>query len=525
MKTLTSSCIILLLLSSYQLFAQQPDSALYIDRSGNTVLSANLILKGGQVLLKNGSNAWLKAGNDDIILGTNQLTFGNGNNVTWLKAGGNGFTLGNNQSAYRLNLNDLGVYTVNQDLNLSISGSGNMFFKTKGNFAMLINNDGNVSMSRTGRNPVNRLEVDGALHMDGNPIYFRKGTSDPNDYIKWTGVSTTDEYAFDKIRISGWNGVELGVTSSNSTALSVSRAGFVGIGVNAQFPLHVSNIKGGSTQGYTQNAEAYALGYRVLTHYPTARNFSTCSIFAEGDIVSRNAFVSTSSSIYSDIRLKKDITLSSSAQDLEKIKQIEVVNYKMIDTIADDKVYKKVIAQQVQKVYPMATSTGFGTLPNVFELASTVTAIQKDNLYTLTLTKTQNLKVGDKVELKCQPANDVNVEVVAIHKNSIIVKSTTALNEQQSVFVYGTVATDVLTVDYDAISMLNVSATQELAKTVEALQKQVVLLKTQNVAMTMENEKLKNEQAKKMDLMMARLTQLEVARNKQGIAVAASKER
>ncbi|TKC06799.1 hypothetical protein FA048_16510 [Pedobacter polaris] len=513
MKTLASSCIILLLLSSYQLLAQQPDSALYIDRSGNTVLGANLILKGGQVLLKNGSNAWLKAGNDNIIFGTNQLTFGNGNNVTWLKASNNGFTLGNNQTGFKLNFNDIGMYTTNQDLNFTITGPGNMYFKTNGNFAMNINADGNVGINRKGTNPVNRLEIGGALHMDGNPIYFRQGTTDQSDYIKWTGVNPADEYAYDKIRISGWNGVELGVTSSNSTALSVSRAGFVGIGVNAQFPLHVTNIKGGSTQGYTQNAEAFALGYRVLTHYPTARNFSTCSIFAEGDVVSRNAFVSTSSSIYSDIRLKKDIILSSSAEDLEKIKQIEIVNYKMIDTIADHKIYKKVIAQQVEKVYPRAVGVGFSTLPNVFELATAIVA-QKDSLFTISITKTKDLKIGDKVELKCEPAQDVNVEVIAIAKYNITVKSATALNEQKSVFVYGTIASNVLTVDYDAISMLNVSATQELAKMVAALQKQVVQLKTQNVAMAIENEKLKKEQANTNGNILARLAQLEGSKNK-----------
>ena len=40
------------------------------------------------------------------------------------------------------------------------------------------------------------------------------------------------------------------------------------------------------------------------------------------------------------------------------------------------------------------------------------------------------------------------------------------------VFVYGKECTDLQGVDYDAISMLNVSATQELAKQVETLKQQ-----------------------------------------------------
>ena len=44
------------------------------------------------------------------------------------------------------------------------------------------------------------------------------------------------------------------------------------------------------------------------------------------------------------------------------------------------------------------------------------------------------------------------------------------LIESGSVFVYGREVDDFRTVDYEAISMLNVSATQELLKRIEALE-------------------------------------------------------
>jgi regulator of replication initiation timing len=48
------------------------------------------------------------------------------------------------------------------------------------------------------------------------------------------------------------------------------------------------------------------------------------------------------------------------------------------------------------------------------------------------------------------------------------------------VFVYGKNCLDLRSVDYDAIAMLNVSATQELAKKVEALEAENAKLKGEN---------------------------------------------
>ncbi|TKC06797.1 hypothetical protein FA048_16500 [Pedobacter polaris] len=502
---------LILTLSSNSIFAQaQPDSSLYIDRSGNTILGANLSLKG------------------DLI------SFGkNGVNPIWFKANNDGFTIGHSGTSNRLSFNSHAVYTENQDLNLAVIGTGNMHFKTNGNYAMMINQAGNVSIGNKGRNPIHKVEIDGALHMDGNPIYLRQDPNNLNDYIKWTGLSNSSGNTNDKVRVSGWRGVILGSTYLNTTALSTNSDGFVGIGTDnaqkpfqvdiknvgmslmvssagftgigtsdSQFPLHVATTQGGANISYRANGSpGVAMGWGSGVHDASSRNYKNCSIFAYGDIVTKNAIVSSGTAAYSDIRLKKDFKLSSSKQDLEKLKQIEIVNYKMIDTIADQKSYKKVIAQQVQKVFPMATNVSFSTLPNVFQTAVSIKKLQ-DSLYLITLAKPQSLKVGDQLELKCQPANDVLVQVTAVNKNTITIKSAIELNQQESVFVYGTKATDVLTVDYDAISMLNVSATQELSKIIDRQQKKIEDL-------TQEVERLKKEQTNTNQQILARLTQLE----------------
>lgn len=47
------------------------------------------------------------------------------------------------------------------------------------------------------------------------------------------------------------------------------------------------------------------------------------------------------------------------------------------------------------------------------------------------------------------------------------------MSEAAEVFVYGREVADLRSVDYDAISMLNVSATQELHRKIMTLQKEV----------------------------------------------------
>ncbi|MEO7216118.1 tail fiber domain-containing protein [Mucilaginibacter sp.] len=271
---------------------------------------------------------------------------------------------------------------------------------------------------------------------------------------------------------------ELFVGSDPSPTFIASHKGFVGIGVkDPQAPLSVYKKMGNTfyNQTYTKdNRKAFDIR---LEHngnkYNAGGQFSDCSIYAIGDIVTATAFVGAQNNSYSDIRLKKDFRASSPVQDLETLRKVQITDYKMIDTIENNRSYKKVIAQQVQKVYPMAVSTSFRTLPDVFQHAVSVTK-QADSLYTITLAKSAKLKAGEQLELKCPEAGDVKVNVVTLFGDkSFTVNAATDLTKQADVFVYGHPATDVLTVDYDAISMLNVSATQQLANIVDEQQKQI----------------------------------------------------
>ena len=87
------------------------------------------------------------------------------------------------------------------------------------------------------------------------------------------------------------------------------------------------------------------------------------------------------------------------------------------------------------------------------------------------------LKKGEKIQVIFDNKKEL-LEVLEVTENAFRVKQLATCNSQL-VFIYGRQIHDFHTVDYEAISMLNVSATQQLAKENERLKKRVAELETQ----------------------------------------------
>ena len=136
-----------------------------------------------------------------------------------------------------------------------------------------------------------------------------------------------------------------------------------------------------------------------------------------------------------------------------------------------NKRFKKVIAQQVEKVYPTAVSSngvrGFTFTPDIYSVPESV-KMEKPGVYTISLAKAHDLKDGDTVRLITPKDPELNAVAHVVNDKSFTVQTKEPLGDK--IFVYGKECTDLKAVDYDAISMLNVSATQELAKKVQTLE-------------------------------------------------------
>jgi hypothetical protein len=154
---------------------------------------------------------------------------------------------------------------------------------------------------------------------------------------------------------------------------------------------------------------------------------------------------------HSDARIKSVQGLSDSRKDLQTLLDIDITNYTMIDSVAHgNQTHKKVIAQQVKDVYPQAVSTATDVVPDIYKPAEI-----SDGWIALST----DIAPGDRVKLITEKKAGI-YEVLEINDSGFRVD----LPEDGRVFVYGREVEDFHNVDYEAISMLNVSATQELEK-------------------------------------------------------------
>ena len=193
------------------------------------------------------------------------------------------------------------------------------------------------------------------------------------------------------------------------------------------------------------------------------------SIYATNTIWAGSFIISSS-----DERIKLIQGRSDGMKDLTTLQGLEITDYQYKDVIAKgDELQKKLIAQQVEKVFPQAVSKRTDTVPDIYRKASL-----KEGWIALTT----DLKKGERVRL-------IGEDHDAIHEVTEVAKagfrtdyrpdlgtdkpanaSTAGKNVAGEIFVFGREVDDFRTVDYDAISMLNVSATQELARKVERLE-------------------------------------------------------
>jgi hypothetical protein len=188
------------------------------------------------------------------------------------------------------------------------------------------------------------------------------------------------------------------------------------------------------------------------------------SIYADGNIVGGEI------NAVSDARIKNIQGRSDGEWDLTTLNRIEITDYTHKDDIAKGGgVHKKVIAQQVESVYPQAVNKITDVVPDIYKKAAV-----KDGWVDLET----DLKVGERVRLIGEEDESI-YDVLEVRTDAFRTAFKPTTDE---LFVYGREVDDFGLVDYEAIAMLNVSATQQIKKEkdmeVKALQNENAALKT-----------------------------------------------
>ncbi len=264
---------------------------------------------------------------------------------------------------------------------------------------------------------------------------------------------------------------------TNGTSKLVVTASGVGIKAIPQANLHVGSQDARSVNVVTSNYFHHSFddgdGTRERNN---GGNYSRVVAIFDGDILVDGDIASANGFTFSDARTKNILGRSEARKDLDILNKIRITDYRMIDRVTDDNYYKKVIAQEVEEVFPQAVKTSRRVIPNIYEQA--VNFRYEEGQLTVTTGKLHDFASGDEVGLVTPEDPLAKFRVISVKDAHTF--TVAAEKAPENVFVYGKYVDDFKSVDYDALSMLNISATQEMYRQLQQLQKENEALRAAN---------------------------------------------
>jgi len=265
-------------------------------------------------------------------------------------------------------------------------------------------------------------------------------------------------------------------STSNIYLMPDYGAGFVGINTNAPVaPLDVENpvVNFSPSGGFPNGGFGY---YTISGSSTTNTGFcGSANCVAPVTIYTNYDIMAQEFDAISDARVKDIEDISNSAKDLQTLNTIQVTNYTMKDKMKDgNKQFKKIIAQQVEEVYPQVVNKNVNYIPNVYQLTDKVE--KTANGYLLSFKTPHHLdKDAKKLQLIDKAGTQQRYNIISIPSDKEVLIKAPDL-KSDTLFVYGEQVNDFRTVDYDGLTTLNISATQELSKLVKQQQDEIDML-------------------------------------------------
>lgn len=207
---------------------------------------------------------------------------------------------------------------------------------------------------------------------------------------------------------------------------------------------------------YSHNSYGYAQTGEGVIYNGTSFNVS---------IDAAQSVMASSFLCISDARVKDIVGTSNSIKDLETINALHITDYTMKDKIMyGNNPFKKVIAQEVEKVYPQVISKHPNFIPNIYQQTNKIE--KTANGYLLSFNNKHNLgKAAKKIQVMIGHESR-QLEIRSIPSaNQVEIKAADLKTDQ--LFVYGEEVDDFRSVDYEGLTTLNISATQELSKLIK----------------------------------------------------------
>lgn len=354
-----------------------------------------------------------------------------------------------------------GIYYVDSQFYMAMAGSNPIHVWDANDYTLFDRANSHLIHIMAGAE-VMRIRPEG-VNLYGKDLYFSPVT----DVNHGVGVraSINGPYMY------GWDGVALGYRGN--VVLRCTSGNRVGINTNdPQAPLDVRGIGVGASGAANYFDWAFGNGQGTAD----ANGLGSVVAYVEGQLAVNGAVASIGVTGWSDARAKEVLGLSSGAEDLDRLNQLRVTDFRWKDGVAyNARPQKKLIAQEVEQVFPNAVSRSTKVIPDVFATAASISLDRAAKKLSVQTSKDHGFRPGDKVDLLTDKGDLTKREVLATPSAREFVVACDV--EPERVFVYGKWVEDYRSVDYDAIAMLNVSATQELHRRLVARESELNTVK------------------------------------------------
>ncbi len=443
-----------------------------------------------------GSGQWTTSGNSIFNANTGGVGIETGGNpvVNWLQIGG--------VQAFDGNLLAMGNGSAVTSFAIE---QGTTTWYTNNNFALMpaFNGVGNVGIGTL--TPNNKLQIGSTPQFGGQDIAIGNGTQATSFLLSPTATTWYSNVPFALMPVNGSSGtVGIGTIPSLTSAFKLTvQANANGSGIlipngartafeasSGDLYLDNGNLSVNGTTNLSGNTNLSGVltvaGTAYDSLYGSLASLTKPGYFGQnplainasnGDVWGAGFFAT------SDIRVKNIIGQSNPVADLNTLNRIRVTDYTMKDTLTTGhKHFKKVIAQQVEKVYPEVIRKQKGFIPNVYQETTDMERV--DSGYLLTFRSPHHLSAR-AANIRVDAAGTTHTcPILSIRSDhEVLIKS--PLIKATRAFVYGEEVDDFRSVDYEGLATLNISATQQLSKlvvhqqqTIERLEKRLNTIET-----------------------------------------------
>jgi len=343
------------------------------------------------------------------------------------------------------------------------SSTSSLVFK-KGANTQEMNYDGTKISVPGGTLDVGTANI-GTLNLT-NPLTFTNVVA--NSYLAQTGAGTTGAYT-----LLGSDQLSARVNNGSPSQLYLN---YDGGQVNINNGGVLINKAGTKRNDGTSDGSLMSVGLNPNTNF---------SATFEGVCFGPAFFA------ISDQRIKKDIHYSKGAEDLNTLLKLRVADYRFIADGESAKVHKGFIAQEVEKILPDAVMTMTNVIPDINVFAQRL-SLSGDQL-TIVLDTRHGLQVGDRVSIGADKSSKNLFTVSKTETAQSFSVSNWASPLPEKLLVYGREVKDFRSINYQEISNLNISATQELARRVAQLEAENATLRNLNQGLQKQNDGLRSD--------------------------------